>query len=253
MRADRLARPVQLAGERPVEDLGHERALAAARDAGHGDERPERDAQVEVAEVVLARAADDERLAVALPAPRRDRHRALAAQEGAGDRTRLREDGLERPVGDDLAAVLPRPGTDVHDPVRGADGLLVVLDDEDRVAEVAETGQRRDELGVVALVQADRRLVEDVQDAHERRPDLGREPDPLGLAAGQRDARPVERQVVEPDVDEEPEPRADLLERPGRRSSARARSARPASPVAQRERGRDRHASRRPRCSGRRW
>ena len=212
MGADRLARAVQLAGERPVEDLGDERALAAPRDAGDRDERPERDAQVEVAQVVLAGAPDDELLAVALAALGGDRDRPLAAQEGAGDRARLGEDRLERAVGDDLAAVLPRPGPDVDDPVGGPDRLLVVLDDEDRVAEVAQPGQRRDQLRVVALVEPDRRLVEDVQDAHQRRPDLGREPDPLGLAARQRDARPVERQVVQPDVDEEPEPRDDLLE-----------------------------------------
>ena len=164
---------------------------------------PERDAQVDVAQVVLAGAAHAERLAVALPALGRDRHRPLAAQEGARDRARLGEDRLERPVGDDLAAVLPRPGPDVDDPVGGPDGLLVVLDDEHRVAEVAQPGQGRDELRVVALVEPDRRLVEDVQDAHQGRPDLGRQADPLRLAARQRHARPVEGQVVEPDVDEE--------------------------------------------------
>ena len=77
----------------------------------------------------------------------------------------------------------PAPGPDVDDPVRRPDGLLVVLHDEDRVAQVAQPGQRGDELGVVALVEPDGRLVEDVQDAHQGRPDLGREADPLGLAA----------------------------------------------------------------------
>ena len=188
--ADRLARTVQLASEGPVEDLRHERALAAARHAGHRRERPERDRHVDLAEVVLARAADAELLAAALAPLRRDRHGTLAAQERAGDGPRLGEDGLERPVGDDLAAVLPRPGPDVDHPVGRPDRLLVVLDDEHGVAEVAQPRQRRDQLRVVALVEPDRRLVEDVQHAHQRRPDLGREPDPLGLAARQRHARP---------------------------------------------------------------
>ena len=116
------------------------------------------------------------------------------------------------PLAMTCAAVLARAGPDVDDPVRGPDRLLVVLDDEDRVAQVPQPGQRRDELRVVALVEADRRLVEDVQHAHQRRPDLRREPDPLRLAARQADRRPVEGQVVEPDVHEEPEPRDDLLE-----------------------------------------
>ena len=122
---------------------------------------------------------------------------------------------------------------DVDDPVGGPDRLLVVLDDEHRVAEVAQPGQRRDELGVVALVQADRRLVEDVEDAHQGRADLGREPDALGLAAGQRDARPVEGQVVEPDVDEEAEPGDDLLEHLEAIVRSRSLSS-PPRPVAQR-------------------
>ncbi len=127
-------------------------------------------------------------------------------------RARLREDGLERSGGDHLAAVLAGAGPDVDDPVGRADRLLVVLDDDQRVAQVAQTGQRGDQLGVVALVQADRRLVEDVQHAHEARPDLRRQPDALRLATRERLAGPIERQVVEADVHQEAQPRADLLE-----------------------------------------
>ena len=222
-----LARAVELAGELAVQDLGHERALARARHAGHGDEPPERERDVDVLEVVGPGAADDELLAAALPAAGRDRDHLLAAQVGAGDRARLAEERLERAVGDDLAAVLARSRADVDDPVRRPDRLLVVLDDEDGVAEVAQPGQGRDQLGVVLLVEPDRRLVEDVQDAHQAGPDLGRQADPLGLAARQRLARPVDRQVVEADVDEEPEPGRDLLDDlPGDRALALGQPAR---------------------------
>ena len=44
---------------------------------------------------------------------------------------------------DDLAAVLAGPGADVDDVVGLGDGLLVVLDDDDRVAEVAHADERR--------------------------------------------------------------------------------------------------------------
>ncbi len=112
--------------------------------------------------------------------------------------------------------MLAGPGPDVDDPVGRSDRLLVVFDDEHRVAEIAQAGQGRDQLRVVTLVEPDRRLVEDVQDAHERRADLGREPDALGLTAGQGDARAVHRQVVETDIDEEPQPGGDLLDHLGR-------------------------------------
>ncbi len=68
------------------------------------------------------------------------------------------------------------------------DGVLVVLDDDQRVAEVAQPDQRLDQPVVVALVQPDARLVEDVEHADQAGADLGRQPDPLRLAAGQRAA-----------------------------------------------------------------
>src|SRR3546814_13661730 len=61
-------------------------------------------------------------------------------------------------------SVLAGAGTDVDDVVGDADRVLVVLDDDHRVAEVAQPDERVDEPTVVALVQADRRLVEHVED-----------------------------------------------------------------------------------------
>jgi hypothetical protein len=67
-----------------------------------------------------------------------------------------------------MPAVLAGPGTEVHQVVGRAHRALVVLDHDDRVAEVAQALERRDEPRVVALVQPDRRLVEDVQDSDQR-------------------------------------------------------------------------------------
>src|SRR3712207_8845028 len=58
----------------------------------------------------------------------------------------------------DLAAVLARAGPDVHDVVGDPDGVLVVLDHQHGVAELAQADERLDEAVVVALVQPDRRL-----------------------------------------------------------------------------------------------
>ncbi len=91
----------------------------------------------------------------------------------------------------------------VDDVIGGADRLLVVLDDEHGVAEVAQALQRVEQARVVALVQADGRLVEDVEHADSERADLRRQADALRLAARERGRGAVERQVVEPDVHEE--------------------------------------------------
>ena len=107
------------------------------------------------------------------------------------------------PGHDDLAAVLAGAGADVDDPVGGADRVLVVLDDDQGVAQVAQPDQGLDQPVVVALVQADGRLVEDVEHADQAGADLGGQPDALGLAAGQRARRAVEREVVQADVEQE--------------------------------------------------
>lgn len=93
---------------------------------------------------------------------------------------------------DDVAAVLAGAGADVDDPVGDLDGVLVVLDDDERVAHVAQPDQGLDQPVVVALVQADGRLVQDVQDADEAGADLGGQADALGLAAGERAGRAVQ-------------------------------------------------------------
>ena len=88
--------------------------------------------------------------------------------------------------------------------------LFVVLDDEHRVALVAELPEDVDEPLIVAGVEADGRLVEHVERAHERRPQRRGEVDPLRFAAGERGRQPIERQVIQSHVAQERQPAADL-------------------------------------------
>ena len=66
--------------------------------------------------------------------------------------------------------------------------------------------------GVVARVEADRRLVEHVEHARQAAADLAGQADPLALAAGERRRAAGQAQVVEADVDQELEPVADLAD-----------------------------------------
>src|SRR5213083_716715 len=92
---------------------------------------------------------------------------------------------------------------EVHHVVGVADRLLVVLDDEHRVAEIPEPLERLEQAPVVPLVQSDGRLVEDVEHADETRPDLCRQTNSLPLSAGERARGPVQGEIVEADVHEE--------------------------------------------------
>ncbi len=111
----------------------------------------------------------------------------------------------------DAPAVAARPRADVHQVIRRADDVLVVLDHEHRVADVGQPAQRGHKPVVVALVKPDRGLVEHVARAHEPRANLRREPDALRLAARQGAALAVEREVAQSHRGQEPQARVDLL------------------------------------------
>ena len=84
-----------------------------------------------------------------------------------------------------MTAVLPSSRTEIHDIVRRANRLFVVLDHDDGVAEIPELLERREQPRVVALMQTDRGFVEDEEHTHQPRTDLGRQPNALRLPTAQ--------------------------------------------------------------------
>ncbi len=117
---------------------------------------------------------------------------------------------VRRACGDHSAAALARAGAEIDD-VRGApDGVLVVLDHDQGVAFGLQLLQRVEEDPVVARMQADCGLVQDVAHAAQVRTELRGEADALRLAAGKRRRRAIERKVGEADLAEERETRAQL-------------------------------------------
>ena len=111
-----------------------------------------------------------------------------------------------------MAAMDAGARADVEHVVGGADGVLVVLHHDHGVAEVAQALERLQQPRIVALVQPDRGLVEHIEDAGQAGADLGGEPDALALAARQRAGGARQREIFEPDIDQEFEPLADFLE-----------------------------------------
>jgi hypothetical protein len=92
---------------------------------------------------------------------------AASRQIVARERFSVLEEVREGPRVDDSPSVLAGPWTDIDDPVRFVDGVLVMFDDDERVPQVPKPGERLDETTVVALVEADARFVEDIQDTDE--------------------------------------------------------------------------------------
>src|SRR3981081_4065521 len=76
-----------------------------------------------------------------------------------------------------------RAGSHVDDVIGGADRFIVMLDHDHRVAEVAQASERRQQALIVALMQADGRLVEHIENARKTGTYLRGEPDALAFAA----------------------------------------------------------------------
>ena len=211
MRPRALPGPVEAVGHHLVQDVVDQRGFPGPRHAGHAAEDAQRDLHVDVREVVLAGPLDLD--VAARPAPALGQlDRPRTRQELPGQRVLDALDLGGGALGHDPAAVLARARPEVDEVVGGAHRALVVLDHDHGVAEIPQALQRADQARVVALVQPDRGLVEDVEHADQRRADLRRQADPLRLAAGQGRGRPLERQVAHPDVVQEHQPLLDLAQ-----------------------------------------
>ena len=99
---------------------------------------------------------------------------ALAAGEVvAGNAALGLADILYAACGYDLAAMHTGTGAYVHDIIRAAHGVLVVLYHDDRVAQIPQVFQGGNELIVVPLMQADGGLVQHIEHAGQGAADLG--------------------------------------------------------------------------------
>ncbi len=105
-----------------------------------------------------------------------------------------------------------RARAEVDNMIGGEYGFLVMLDDDYRVARIAQVNECVEQPFVVALMQADRRLVQNVHDADESGADLARQADTLCFAAGQRIGAAIERQVIEANVRQKTETMAYFLD-----------------------------------------
>src|SRR5690606_11738777 len=102
-------------------------------------------------------------------------------------------------------------GTDVHDVIGQADGVLVVLHHDHRIAQVTQVGEGAQQAFVVTLMQANGRFVEDVHDADQAGADLAGQANALGFATGQRVGAAFQCQVIKADVDQKLQAFANFL------------------------------------------
>ena len=115
-------------------------------------------------------------------------HKFAAGKVLAGHTARGIADVLHTAGGHDLAAMHTGTGADIHNIVRLAHGVLVVLYYNQGVAQIAQALHGGNQLIVIALVQADAGFIQHIQHAGQCAADLGRQADALAFAAGKDDA-----------------------------------------------------------------
>ena len=166
-----------------LEDVVDERAFPGAADAGDAHEQTQRQFDGDVFQIVMARSQDANALVRTRLALLRDLDSPGAGQVLSGDTAGSGDHIGIRAGRDDFAAAHAGTGTEIDEIVRGPHGLLVVFDDDDGIAHVAQPKKTSQQAFVVARMQTDARLIEDVQDADQAAADLAGQTDALGLAS----------------------------------------------------------------------
>src|ERR1700722_11634302 len=158
-------RAVQTLRERTVEDVVHQRGFSRTGNTGDDGEQSEWNRDVDVLQVVAVRAENGDGFAIGRAASVWDIDFHAAGKILAGERSGIGGNVVGRSGGNQIAARFARAGTKIENIIGAANGFLVVLDDQDGVAQIAQGLQRGEQLTVVARVEADGGLVQNVQNA----------------------------------------------------------------------------------------
>ena len=197
--------------QRRSQRIGDQRAFTATGNARDDGEGTERNRQRHIVQVVLGCAGKFQGSALGLTTLLRHGDYATTGKIISSERTFCCSYLLRRSGGYHHTAALTRARTHVNHIISGADGIFVVLDDDNGVAEIAKVLERADKALIVTLVQADGRFIENVKNAHQARADLRSQTDTLRFAAGKGCSSTFKGQVIQAYIDQELQTRDDFL------------------------------------------
>ena len=142
VRGGRFRRAIELLRKRAIENVVDQRGFAGAGNTGDHGEKAERKRDIYLLQIVGARAEDLDGLAVGAAAFFGDRDLGLATEVLTGEGFRSGFDFGGFALGHEVAAGVAGAGAEVNHEIGAADGVFVVLDDEDGVAEIAKVFER---------------------------------------------------------------------------------------------------------------
>src|SRR5437660_5057802 len=197
-------------------DVVNQSRFTGTRHPGYANHHSERDVDVGTLQVVLRCAANLERARTNQAAILWRFDFELASQVLRRERLSAFNHFTSRALKNYFAPELARPRTDVNELVRRQHHFRFVFDNQNGVPDIAEILEYANESRIVARVQANRRLVENVKRADQRSSQVGRKLNSLRFSARQSRSEPVESQVLKTDVDQELQPASNLVEQTAR-------------------------------------
>ncbi len=206
--------PPQPVSDSLVQHIVDQGRLPRSGNSGNRNQQVQRNVHVDAFEVVRARPLQPQpllRRPRRMP-PRRNWNRQLAAEITPGDRSRIRRDLLHRSRRQHLAPKFPGARAQIEQIIRRAQHVRIVLDHQDRVAQIAQLVQNPNQPRRVSRVQPDRRLIEHIERAHQARSQRRRQLNALRFPARQRRRQPIQGQVVQADGVEKCQPLPNLLQ-----------------------------------------
>ncbi|MCG3120366.1 MAG: hypothetical protein ALAOOOJD_03029 [bacterium] len=165
---------VDLARQHAIQGLVDQRRFARTGNAGNHIENTERNFGAHFLEIVAARTNQFNIGTVSRAAFQRHWNIFAASEVRAGERFLILRHFLRRAGGNDMSATDAGGRPEINHPIRGFNGFVIVLDHDHGVAEIAQTHECVNELAIVALMQTNGRLVQNVKHADELRADLRR-------------------------------------------------------------------------------
>ena len=120
-----------------------------------------------------------------------------------------------RAFGNNLSAMNTRTRPNIHDIIGLQNRVFVMLHHDHGIADVAQAFEGFEQAFIVALMQADGRLIQYIEHARQARPDLRSKTDPLAFSARQRGRAPRQCQIIKTHIHQEGQTVADFLQYAG--------------------------------------
>ena len=183
----------------------------AAGHTGHADQRSKGKGDVHFLQIVPAGTFYRDELTVSLPAFGRDGDLCLPVQVGRSQRVYFQHI-LGRSFVNDLSSQAAGFRPHVDHIVGIQHHIFIVFHYDNRVSGIAQFLQRIDQADIIALVQSDTRLIQDIEHIDQLATYLGSQTDTLALSTGKACRRTVQREVIQSHIEQELQTRTDLFQ-----------------------------------------